>query len=412
MGAPWGIEDFSNFDYAALVREYLPEDMTALTRDDWNNWEIMQNVPLIRQFQRFLFIENQKAALYLLSETRAYIQETRDAYVPVSVNTDPLVTTGLYLMDKVDFFTSEIPYGDYGFFPGARTIAPLELAHYFDIRLSFLSQMTARPQMAAWGKENTVNLYRTMIADAVVNGGTFNVEINIHDLEQDMDAIGPYYHFALDYPLLFEGMEPVDSKIGVLQLWESMLYVPFDQAAILGLFDLLADSGYQSAAIFGGGEEFVQWGGMPDLPAPDYPLNPQDLAQYKVVMIPELYQLTENHARILLDYVEQGGTLVVFSTPDTTFEMDTSQPSSGQIMAARGRGAIEMGEGRLIHINGIWGRDFIENPDPSTRTQLVQLLESEGLQPEVKMSDARYLAATAYMGPDRMVIHFGYFIEK
>ena len=192
----------------------------------------------------------------------------------------------------------------------------------------------------------------------------------------------------------------------VLQLWESMLYSPYEHPALLGLFGLLADSGYQASAIFGGGDDFLQWGDEPEFSAPDYPLNPQDLAQYKIVMIPELYQLTEGHAEILMQYMEGGGILLIFSTPDTTGDVDASDPLLGQIMAARGRGSTEIGEGKLIHIYGVWGRDFIENPDPSIRTQLVGLLEAEGLQPEVRMVDTRYLAATAYTSPEQMVVHF------
>jgi hypothetical protein len=349
--APLGIDDFTTFDYAALVRDYLPADMTDLTRDDWVfNPQLTGDLPLRRQFQRFLYAANQKAALHLIDETRAYALETRGINLPISTNADPLVPPAYFLMDKVDFFTSEIPYSDYDYFPGARTIAPLKLADYFDIPLSFLSQLTARPQLAAWGREKTVNLYRTMIADAVASGGSFNVEIHNQDLEQDMDAIGPYYHFRMDYPFLFDGLEPVRGDIGVLQLWESMLYSPYEHPALLGLFGLLADSGYQASAIFGGGDDFLQWGDEPEFSAPDYPLNPQDLAQYKIVMIPELYQLTEGHAEILMQYMEGGGILLIFSTPDTTGDVDASDPLLGQIMAARGRGSTEIGEGKLIHI--------------------------------------------------------------
>ena len=406
LGNPWGIENFSNFDYASLVREHLPTDMTVLTSDDWFNWELTGDLPLRRQFQRFLYIENQKVALHLINETRAYALKTRGIYLPVLANADPLVSPGLFLMDQADIFSSEIPYGDYNYFPAARTIAPLKLAHYFDIPLSFLSQMTSRPEMASWGKENTVNLYRTMIADATANGGSFNVEINRHDLDQDMDAIGPYYHFQLDYPILFEEVEPIRGNIAVLQLWESMVYSPYDHPALIGLFDLLADSGYQTNAVFGGGDEFIQWGDEPEIPAPDYPLNLSDLTPYPVIMIPELFNLTEGHAKILTQYMEDGGTLVIFSTPESTGDMDASTPLVYQILSARGKGPTEIGTGKLIHINGVWGQDFIENPDPDIRTQLVELLEAEGLQPEIKMTSARYLAATAYTSPEKMVVHF------
>ena len=406
LGVPWGVEDFTDFDYAALVRDHLPAGMTVLTLEDWYNGDITGNLPLIQEFQRFLRVEGQKVALRLVEQGRAYAQEKYGIHLPISANLNNLSDPEAWFwMDKLDFYSNEFPFNQYDYYPVGRSSAMLKQAHYFDTPMTILIQMSTRPEVRAWGKDKTVNLYRTMIADATAGGGAFHIETNVHEMVQDMDAIGPYYHFAMDYPLVFEGMEPMEGEIGLLHLWEADIYASYDDRAYVGLCDLLADSGYQFGAIFGA-EEFKRGGELPIFPAPDYPLNPEDLSQYAVIFIPEMYQLTENHAEILIQYVEEGGTLVIFSIPNTTWDMDAIHPIIGPILAARGRGPTEIGNGKLIHIDGIWGKDFIDNPDPDVRTQLIQLLEAEGFQPEIRMANTRYLAATAYTGQDKMVVHF------
>jgi len=408
LGAPWGIEDFSDFDYAALVREHLPADMTVLTIDDWENWDIRGGLPLRREFQRFLMIENQKAAQHIINEGRAYAQETYGRYIPLSVDL-PEVTAmldGSYLYDELDFLESEFPYHKYNNFPGARTTHTNKLTGYFDIPLISMTFMHMRPTIVEWGKENTVNLYRTMIADAVASGGAFHIEINRHEIDQDMDVIGPYYHFLLDNPPLYEEVEPLSGEIGVLILWESIVYASYNDWAFIGLCDLLSDSGYQFSALFGA-EEFKDWDDkLPERPAPPFSLKLDELKEFSVIMIPELHYLTDNHAEILMQYVEEGGTLVIFSTQETTWDMDTNDPASGPVLSARGRGVTEIGDGKLIHINGNWGKDFVENPSSGMRAQLIEMLEGQGFQPEVRMSDTSYLAATAYAGEEKMVVHF------
>ncbi len=406
LGAPWGIGEFTNFDYAALVRDHLPAEKTELTKGDWDDWDLRTSLPLMQQFDRFLAIENQKAALRILDEGRTYALENYGKEIPFSANLGALVAPQtIFYIDKLDYSINEFPYDMYGYFPAARTTGTQKLYQHFNRPATYMTQLTTKPDIIAWGVSNTVNLYRTIIADAIANGGAADIEQGEHAYDQDMNLLGPYYRFPLDYPFLFDELEPITNQIGVLRLWEADIYAPWDQWAYVGLCDLLADSGYQFGALFGA-EEFLIEGELPNYPAPNHPLRAEDLARHEVIMIPELYTLTDNHAEILLDYVDAGGTLIIFSLPYTTYDMDGTNPLHDQLLTTRGEGTILIGQGKLIHVEGIWGKDFLENPNLDAKNQLRGLLESEGIQPLVMMNDTRYLGATAYKGADQMVVHF------
>lgn len=71
--------------------------------------------------------------------------------------------------------------------------------------------------------------------------------------------MAPYYHFPLDYPSLFYNMQQAAAQIGVLHLWESLLYSDWTSPSYFSLCNLLDRlSAYWSLG---------PWGGCADLSA-------------------------------------------------------------------------------------------------------------------------------------------------
>ena len=213
------------------------------------------------------------------------------------------------------------------------------------------------------GTERSTNLLRLMIADAAASGGRFQVEEGFHGIKQDMQALAPYYRMPVDYPIPFKDMAPVKGDAGLLFLWEypdMWNYTDFR-----GLGSLLSDSGYQYSVIFGA-EEFTWWGTLNTVPAPDHPLQLSDLEPYPVIILPELGDITPNHAGILLQYARQGGKVVIFTTPDhinnLTYHRGQSNPVVAELLGYMQSESADVEKGKIITIQELWGTPYTENP--------------------------------------------------
>lgn len=431
IGQKYGIENFENFDYADFVRDYLPAEMTQLTPEEWDRrWEL--RIPLYRDFDRFRYVKNREVMERLIQQLRAYARERYGREIPVMSNMGLQASEVIYLVDLVDSLSPEWPYAGFGYFPGARAFPILKLAEYFRKQVNLATAMTTDFDIAERGKEKTVNLYRTMIADAYGGGGAFHLMEGVHGIELDVEALAPYFHFVREKPLLFENLRPDKGDIGVLYLWEAIDV--YQARAYRGLSNMLADSGYQFSVVFGADEAGGMWYDFADYPTPPYPLQLDNLLQYPIIIIPELPDVTETHADILLQYVENGGKLIVFATQDmlTQIEGEAGGPLHGptsydifervyegkelersenervmQLLNYLRAGGASVGSGKIVRENQVWGREYLENLDPGLRLQLQQILSQENVEPEVKIPDnVRALSPFMYTGENRLVIHF------
>jgi len=82
------IASLDELDYAAEVRDAL--DPSGLTNEDWRDWELQQTIPLFEDYQRFIRIENKKAIERIITEAKAYAEETYGRFVPFSGNFNDL----------------------------------------------------------------------------------------------------------------------------------------------------------------------------------------------------------------------------------------------------------------------------------------------------------------------------------
>jgi hypothetical protein len=398
----YSIENFENFDYAELVKRYLPTGMTQLTQEEWDRrWEIP--IPLYRNFDRFRTVKNKESMARLISKAKAYAKEQYGKDIPFSANLNDLTAPpALYVIDLLDYVEMEWFYYQNGYFPKARAFSSLKLAESFGKRGNLLTSMGTRSDIVERGKDRSVNLYKMMIAEGYGAGGAFHVEEGSHEIQLDIEAVAPYFHFVREKPFLFENLKPVKGDIGVLYLWEAI--DAFQARAYRGLSNMLADSSYQLSVVFGA-EDI-----LPADPAPPYPLQLDSLLQYTVIMVPELLDITEKHTDLLLQYVENGGRLIIFATDDMLQQIEWNRGESQSVRLLLDylrAGETTVGIGKILRVGQIWGKEYLESLDQGLRLQLQQMLSQEGIQPKVKMiSDARVLSTFAYIGKNQLVIHF------
>ncbi len=394
-----GVDDLASFDYAAVVREQLPTDMTAFSLEDWNG-----DIPLFTLYSRFLALENYKAAAALIKSGREYAAETAGKEIPFSANINNLSSPNAFLIiPLLDMIDLEFFYADLGYFRNARGIAPLKLTRHFDKPALMRTSISAETDLAEWGAEGTVDLYGTMIADAVSSGGEFYVE---GSTEQDIVALAPYYRFRADHPGLFEDLKPLEPQVAVLLLWENVVTDPFQISAYFGASSLLADSGMQFDAVFGA-KEYLVWGELQMFPAPDFPLDVETLWTYPVVVIPELNDLIESHAATLMEYVNGGGILVTHLVDEFGLEFQhEDDPSVTALIKMLRSGSENEAGGKVVRLDENLARDYSNNPDPALRQEWLNVMSNLGLSPEVRYDAGPMVAAQVYAAEDQLVVHF------
>lgn len=401
-----GVADLVSFDYAAVVREQLPADATALSIEDWN-----ANLPLFALFRRFLALQNLDAATALIENGRQYAAETKGKVIPFSSNVNNLAAPDNFLIvPLLDMIDLEFFYLDFGYFRNGRGIAPLKLTRYFDKPAMLRTSISAHEDLVAWGAAGTIDIYGTMIADAVSSGGEFHVDLGVGPMdgpiEQDINALAPYYRFRTDHPGLFDNLEPLESQIAVLHLWENVLTDPYWTRAYFGISSLLADSGVQFDAVFGA-KEYLSEGELPMYPAPDFPLDIELLRTYPVLVIPELNDLIETHASTLLDYIDGGGVVVAYAEDDIGLEIQReADPSVVSFLQLLRSGAENAAGGKVVRLDENLARNYNNDPDPTLRQEWLNVIGNLGLNPEVRYDAGPMLAAQVYAADNQLVVHF------
>ncbi len=396
-----GVEDLASFDYAAVVRAQLPAGSTTLSMEDWNG-----ELPLFALYRRFLALQNYEAAVALIETGREYALETTGKEIPFSANINTLASPDAFLfVPLLDMIDLEFIYVDFGYFRNGRGISALKLARFFDKPAVLRTSAAVEFDLIEWGAAGTVDLYRTMIADAVSSGGEFSVELGVGSIEQDIYALAPYYRFRTDHPGLFDA-EPLEPQVAVLLLWENVIADPYRLSAYFGASSLLADAGVQFDTVFGA-KEYLSRGEMPMYPAPDFPLDLETLRSYPVVVIPELNDLIESHAATLMEYVDGGGVLVTHVVDEFGLEFQRGDdPAITALLAMLRSGAANPAGGKVVRLDENLGRDYSNNPDRALRQEWLNVAADLGLSPEVRYDAGPMVAAQVYASEDQLVVHF------
>ena len=159
-----------------------------------------------------------------------------------------------------------------------------------------------------------------------------------------------------------------------------------------------------------GAEEFTWWGTPNRWPAPDHPLSLETLSSYPLLLVPELGDITPNHASILLQYVKQGGKAILFTTPEhiesLTWHRGQTEPSVIELLRYVEAGNTRVGRGAVVTIQELWGKTYATELQPHLRQRLGSLLEDESVLPEVTMEAGNYVSGFMHFGLERITVHF------
>jgi hypothetical protein len=408
LGKQFGVTDFSTLDYASLVRASLPPDKMSINRSEWQ-WDLYSKLPFFIDYQRFVRIKNLDFANTLISEGKAYAMQTYGKDIPFSANLNGLVSPeALELVGSLDYVDLEYFYQSQGYFPKGRALTSVRIAQSFG-KHSYLvtSYGDTDPDIAVRGIEKSTNLFRTMIAEAYATGSALTVEEGLHNIKQDISTLAPYYRFPRLNPILFDNMSPVQGQVGLLYLWENRDV--YNNTDMRGLGQMLADCGYTFNIVFGS-EEFTFWGTPNIYPAPDYPLNLEALSPYPLVIVPELSDITPNHADVLLQYVNQGGKLIVYSNAvfieNIAAQRSQTDKTIKELLSYLDSGERTIGQGKIVYIDELWGRQYTTSPQPSMIQPLKEILADQGIVPEIQMSQADFVSAFMNQNDDLLTVHF------
>jgi len=417
-----GFTSFDQFDYAKVWRDQLPPGTTMLDETTWNSrWNL--NIPLWEEYDRYRHTRGISAMERIITaaKTRA-VSLGRE--LPVGFNIGPAQIWGMPFVHLADFIDPEIYYAvpasssdQYNYFPEARAAPTIKLFGALNLQANIRTAMPTAEDLASRGRGNIESIYRILIADAYASGGRMYVEEDFFGIETNFDEISPYYQFVNQRPELIERSAPISARVGIVQLWEQYEFTPrrhFD-----GTAQILSDSGYQYDVIFGA-EDVNR-----EVPGPRTVLDETLLARHQALVIPQLLMcwncgtkgtglmLTENHAGRLLDYVKQGGLLIVQADPaEIAYGLfaDTG-PSANELLGYLQSGKVDLGSGSIVHIPQVLGPSYqataTANDAQIIRAQLTDVLMDNGIQPEIGyVSKPRAVSAFLYQINNNVVIHF------
>jgi len=267
-----------------------------------------------------------------------------------------------------------------------------------------LTSMETRAMIVEKGEEGTRTLYKLMVADVTASGGYMYLEEGGHSIQVDLAALEPYYKMPTTYPELFQ-IDSNENPIGVLHLWENL--DDYQSKAYYGTCSLLGDAGYQYDVVFGA-EEYDIWGEVNKYPAPKYPLSLDQLTGYDLVIVPELADLTPTHAQIMLDYVNQGGNLLVFTTASNLNTIQGQRGPDPSIISLIGylrAGEATLGTGKIITIDQIKGSQYVDTPDHPVLLDFIGMMDRTGVESPITGMTAGCINKNMYSTDSEIVVH-------
>jgi hypothetical protein len=354
----FGITDIAAFDYGNYIHSHG-------LADSWNS------LPLIGLAAEFLTFKRQESIDFLhdlVATTKHYARTTynRDFLFSVNDNNHPI---GYFITEDIDLTTPELIY-----------IRGMD--HPFmavDIKAwqgwkspTFVFPEAMPPTLGVPDPltKATVNLERVIIADIQAANGTpgttlqMNSGLNTPE-PVDLAVVARYADFILSHPQIFTAVS-TGARTALLQSASSLLGGTFPTPAetnpwdgwtnYIGTARLLLDSGITYNSVF-----------LPDTSYSHLPAITTDtLARYSVVLAPSCWALDDNQVTALLNFAQQGGTLIIdghFATsqPDGS---PANRPAVQTLLSTPG--TINYGAGRIVVTQARFGVQY-QNADASVQ---------------------------------------------
>lgn len=225
----------------------------------------------------------------------------------------------------------------------------------------------------------TKNLVKLMLADIYASGGlsivmntwtgppyTITYEINL-------DILSQYTSFILNNGFLFENLVP-KSMVAVIYSQTCS----FNQTIALenpnselvgdsrGISKLLVDCNVQHDFVFLTDTRFSNT---------DHILNLSELSQYKCIIMPNIFSLSDQQLDVLLQYVSSGGVILALGVTGTHDELGKLANRS-EIETLTTAGVHQYGNGTFVYFNERLGRRYADVGDSADKYTIYHTLKN------------------------------------
>jgi hypothetical protein len=347
-----GVEDIDRFDYSEylLERGWTIEELGEESRK-FQGWDsnAQINIPLYQDYADFQNLEIVEFLKDLKEETLAYAKEEYGREISWSENAGEL-TYGAH--KTYPYFDRNVgAIWQFGYPPKGS-----EGYHY---RLGYaiygaprLREIFRDPSVVGVMNEyQTHNLWLIKSAEAYANLGALieydyitlegaSDEVSYASLTNDAETKNHYNTFFLDHSEIFD-FTTLESMANTAVLYSSAS-VHFDMnrhiQSFNGICEILTDLNVQFDPLFiGDGISY------PDT------LNTQELAQYDLLFLPDVYSLTEHQAQILFEYMQAGGSVVALGDFAIVDEYN-QRFSNNDLLALLGQENTPVGSGNFSQL--------------------------------------------------------------
>jgi hypothetical protein len=347
-----GVEDIDTFDYSdfLLERGWTIDELGAESRK-FQGWDshAQINVPLYQDYADFQNLEIVRFLQDLKEEALAYARETYGREISWSINAAELTYGAHKIYAGFDRNTGGIH--QFGYPPRGTEGYQYRLgfAIFGAPRLRF--GFSAPIVVGVMNEYQTHNLWLIKSAEAYANQGALieydyiaiegaSDDVAHASLTNDAEAKNRYNTFYLDHSDIFDFT--ANQSLATTAVLYSSPSVHFDMnrhiSSFNGICEILTDLNVQFDPLFiGDGISY------PDT------LTTQELEQYDLVFLPNVYSLTEHQAQTLLDYMQAGGYVVALG--DFAIVDECDQPfRDKELLALRGKEDSSVGSGSFSHL--------------------------------------------------------------
>ena len=356
----FGIVDIETFDYGEFIR-------SMGMAETWK--EHFYQVPLSMDFQNFQILSLQEFWTDLITESKQYAQQTYGRDHLFSGNVSALEQFSIMFAKSLDFYTLEFPYFDFiGFPPAGKTLPTSKLSRAFrDKKAIFVTQVPTNEELVRRGNVN--NLMKLYIAESYAGQSEFIIPFKIFSgglvpYSADLSVIAPYYAFIQDNRFLYEKIQLLNPKVGLLYSFPSNFHAGFEFLNnFYGASYALLDSQIQHDVLFSGDDFMLQ-----------DTLTSEQLNEYDVIVLPGSRNLSDSQVRFVLDYVGSGGTVVAWGEIGIADERNRLIDSSErpELNALTTPGSQSHGDGDFVYFSEDLGNNYFDDRTIDVRDTITQ----------------------------------------
>lgn len=356
----------NKFSDIELLQKYNITNIGEFNYKNWiishgleNTWNSEPFTGLTAEFFTFMILATRDFFHDITEDARNYALNKYSKVLTISSNPN-FIAEGYSLVDDMDYFLSEHypfqnddPYA-YTDIKGTKCIKDWPVFVIPEPKENGLPQQTQ-------------NMMKLIMADIYASGGqiVFGEKLSegivsnygIHAIGVDFDVLAKYANFITTNSSLYENLKSISSvallnshSSRIARYWtvEGNSHIDYG-SAFQGTGRLLANSNIQFDCIFAPDSRFTT--------SPSFTLS--QLQKYKVVVLPHTFELSDQQAQILLDYMNGGGVIVAMGSIGTNNPDGTLANRPELLSLQQNEGVKTFGLGKFVYNPTSLGEAYI-----------------------------------------------------